>query len=74
MLDTNKIEAIHKRVFPLCLKSKTQKRSLKARNVIAALIDSVQLANSIIAVSLSAGFTLPFKALLAMRSLQNRIN
>ena len=74
ILDTNKIKAIHNRVFRLCSKSKTQKRTLKARNFNAALIDSVQLANSIVAISKSAGFTLSLKALLGLRFLQNRKN
>ena len=74
MLDTNKIEVFHNCVFRLCPKSMMQKKTRKARNFNAALIDSVQLANLIEAMSKSAGYTLSFFALLGLRSLQNRIN
>ena len=57
MLDTNKIEAFHNCVFRLCPKSKMQKKTCKARNFNAALIDSVQLANLIETMSKSAGYT-----------------
>ena len=59
---------IHNQVFCLYPKRKTHKRTLKARNFNTTVIDSVQLANSALALNKSAGLTLSLKALLGLRS------
>ncbi len=74
VLNTNKVEAHHNRVLRLCPKHKTQKRTLRARNLNAALIDSIGVANSILKVGRSLGLKFSRHAVTSLSRMERQMN
>ena len=74
MLSTNKIEALHNRVFRLCPKHKTAKRTFQARNLNAVLIDSIGLANATVEVAEKMGLKFSSAALCMLKKIQRDLD